>query len=150
MDGMILGMIMLPAPRDLTSLVIRTEFGNDVAREVLQAKIDTSREPGYRSATYVSDPAFTGVTVQELLEAEVTATEDANVFYLFLAVASCLADREHRLPAVDLSRQGRNVRPARPHLPRLERIMPNRVRRRQGVEAVVPCRCVELFRGWRR
>jgi hypothetical protein len=104
-------MVTLLHPDDLTSLVIRTEFGDDVAWEMLQAAIDSSHEQAYRFATYVSDPAFAGVTVQALVHTDSAASEDRKVAYLFVADETCLTDREHRLLAVDLHTEpGRTFR----------------------------------------
>jgi hypothetical protein len=100
----------LPQPDDLTSLVIRTGIGDNGAWEALRAEVEASHEPEYRFATWISDPAFQGVTVQELIEADAAADDD-KVFYLFLADDFCLADVEHRLLAVDLNREpGRTFR----------------------------------------
>jgi hypothetical protein len=63
---MITGMTSLPQPDDLTSLVLRTDFNDDAAWESLEAAIDSRGT--YRTATYVNDPAYAGVTVQELVD----------------------------------------------------------------------------------
>jgi hypothetical protein len=99
----------LPQPEDLTSLVLRTDFSDDVAWDALRAAIDELDE--YRFATFVSDPAFAGVTVRELVDIDAAAGDDTKVFYLFLADAECMTDAEHRLLAVDLSTEpGRTFR----------------------------------------
>src|SRR4051812_12453255 len=68
-------------------------------------------EPEYPFATWISDPTFQGVTIDELVEADAAADDDSKVFYLFLAYDFCLADAEHRLLAVDLNREpGRTFR----------------------------------------
>ncbi len=103
------GMTSLPQPDDLTSLVLRTDFSDDTAWEVLQVAIDSS--DGYRNATYVSDPAFAGVTVQALVDADAAASDDDKLTYIFLADATTLTDDEHRLLAVDLyTEPGRRFR----------------------------------------
>ncbi len=52
----------LPQPADLTSLVLRTDFSDEEAWEILQAEVNASAE--YPCATYVSDPAYAGVSIQ--------------------------------------------------------------------------------------
>jgi hypothetical protein len=90
----------LPQPDDLTSLVLRIDFSDDAAWEALQAAIDGTNE--YRQATYVSDPAYAGVTVQALVNADATADDEDKLTYLFLADAVTMADEERALLAVDL------------------------------------------------
>jgi Domain of unknown function (DUF6924) len=99
--------ITLPQPDDLTSLVIRTGMGDDRAWTALRTEVEACHETGYRFATWISDPAFQGVTVDELVDVDA----DRKVFYLFLADDFCLADVEHRMLAVDLNREpGRTFR----------------------------------------
>jgi hypothetical protein len=103
--------ITLPQPDDLTSLVIRTGFGDEREWEALRAEVESSHEPAYSFATWISDPAYRDATVDELAEADAAADDDSKVFYLFLADAFCLADTEHRMLAVDLNREpGRRLR----------------------------------------
>ena len=89
----------LPQPDDLTSLVVRTDFGDDAAWEAVRAAVDGVE---YGHATYVSDRAFDGVSVQELVEADAAADEVGKLTYLFLADAVTMAGGEHSLLAVDL------------------------------------------------
>lgn len=89
----------LPQPEDLTSLVLRTDFSNDAAWDAVRAAIDGADV--HRSATYVSDPLFTGVSVQALVD-EDAAADDDKLFYLFLADTTTMIDAEHPLLAVDL------------------------------------------------
>lgn len=58
----------LPLPADLTSLVLRSDFSDERAWETLQATMDASGD--YPCATYVSDLAYAGVSVQALIEAD--------------------------------------------------------------------------------
>lgn len=102
-------MVSLPQPYDLTSLVLRIDFSDDSAWEALQAAIDGFSWRG--AATYVSDPAFAGATVQTLVEADTAAEDDEKVTYLFLADAATMTDDEHPLLAVDLyTEPGRTFR----------------------------------------
>ncbi|MGW2254300.1 DUF6924 domain-containing protein [Kitasatospora sp. NPDC001660] len=90
----------LPRPDDLTSLVLRTDFSSDAAWEVVRTTIDRSSED--RTATYVSDPAFSGVGLQALVAADAAADEDDKICHLFLADTITMTDEEHPLLAVDL------------------------------------------------
>jgi hypothetical protein len=106
---MIAGMVSLPQPDDLRSLVLRVDFGDDMAWDMLQAAIDGFDE--YRHATYVSDREFAGVSVQALVEMDAAASDGEKVTYLFLADATCMTDDEHPLLAVDLyAEPGRTFR----------------------------------------
>jgi Domain of unknown function (DUF6924) len=99
----------LPQPDDLTSLVLRTDFSDDRAWEVVQMTITASSE--YPSATYVSDPAYAGVHIQDLVDADSIADDDEKIFHVFLADEITMADAEHPLLAVDLaSEPGRTFR----------------------------------------
>ncbi|SEK51659.1 DUF6924 domain-containing protein [Streptacidiphilus jiangxiensis] len=91
----------LPHPDDLTSLVLRTDFSDDSAWAALQAAIDDGDES--RHATYVSDPAFAGATVQSLVDADGSAVEKDKLYYLFVADETTMTDPEHPLLAVDLA-----------------------------------------------
>ena len=102
-------MTPLPAPDDLTSLILRTSFGNDAAWDDLRAVLRS--EGAHRSATYVTDPAWAGATVQSLVDTDAAADEDDRIGYLFLADDVALGDDEHLLLAVDLAEEpGRTFR----------------------------------------
>lgn len=102
-------MIALPSPEDLTSLVLRTDFSNDAAWDELRAVLRS--EGGHRSATYVSDPQFDGVTIQALVDADAAAAEDDKLTYVFLADSTSMSDDEHSLLVVDLEEEpGRTFR----------------------------------------
>ncbi len=90
----------LPQPDDLTSLGLRTDFSDDHAWADLKVTIDNQGE--YPAATYVSDPAYTGITIGALVEADAAAQRPDKVTYLFVADATTMADDEHLLLAVDL------------------------------------------------
>lgn len=91
----------LPQPEDLTSLVLRTDFGDEQVWEAVQMTIDASCE--YPCATYVSDLAYADVDIQALLDADANADDEDKVFYLFLADEITMTDAEHPLLAVDLA-----------------------------------------------
>jgi hypothetical protein len=99
----------LPQPEDLTSLVLRSDFNDDSAWDLLKAAID-SWAPDHM-ATYVSDPAYADVAVQTLVDIDAAASDDDKVFYLFLADAVTMTEPEHPLLAVDLDDEpGRTFR----------------------------------------
>ncbi|MFE7902575.1 DUF6924 domain-containing protein [Streptomyces sp. NPDC057424] len=99
----------LPQPDDLTTLVLRTDFGDEAAWEALCAALDGAG--AFPCATRVSDPRFTGVGLQALLAEESAADEDERVCEVFLADATTLAGPEHPLLAVDLfTEPGRTFR----------------------------------------
>lgn len=90
----------LPQPRVDTSLVLRTDFSDDQAWEALQAAISDEDEHG--EATFVSDPAYEGATVQSLIDVDVAAADDARVCHVFVADAVAMTGGEHALLVVDL------------------------------------------------
>ncbi|MEV4516751.1 hypothetical protein AB0K00_48340 [Dactylosporangium sp. NPDC049525] len=88
----------LPQPEDLASLVLRTDFSDDAAWAAVMAAIDAETD----GATFVSDPAYDGVSIQALVDADAAASEDEQITYLFLADATTMRDEERPLLAVDL------------------------------------------------
>jgi len=102
-------MAALPSPDDLTSLVLRTDFSDDAAWDELRAVLRS--EGAHRSATYVSDPTYAGVTIQTLVDTDAAASEDDKLTYVFLADAVTMSDDERLLLAVDLEAEpGRTFR----------------------------------------
>lgn len=94
----------LPQPDDLTSLVLRVDFRDDDRWNALVDALD-------EAATCVSDPAFDGVTIDDVVAADRAAAEDDRLFDLFVADAVTLSDDEQLLLAVDLDAQpGRTFR----------------------------------------
>ncbi|GAA0270492.1 hypothetical protein GCM10009527_078500 [Actinomadura nitritigenes] len=101
-------MTPLPEPADLASLVMRTDFTDDMAWEALKAALEASHSGG---ATYVSDPAYAGVSVQTLVAADAAAADEEKLTYLFLADATTMTGDERSLLAVDLYEEpGRTFR----------------------------------------
>lgn len=84
----------LPKAWDMTSLVIRTDFGSDASWERVQAAIHEPAE--HPNPTYVDDPAYENLTVQTLIEAE------SSPSHVFLADAVTMGSEDHPLLAVDL------------------------------------------------
>ncbi|MEU6946540.1 hypothetical protein ABZ957_15110 [Streptomyces sp. NPDC046316] len=103
----------LPQPDDLTSLVLRTDFGDEGAWDAVRVALDSAGE--YSHATYVSELRFAGVGVAALMAEEAAADEDEQIVYMFLADAATMKDPGHPLLAVDLADEpGRTFRvPAR-------------------------------------
>ncbi|MFF8414005.1 DUF6924 domain-containing protein [Streptomyces omiyaensis] len=103
----------LPQPDDLTSLVLRTDFGDDGSWDAVRAALDATDESSH--ATYVSELRFAGVEVRALVDEESAADEDARIGDVFLADATTMSEPDHPLLAVDLSEEpGRTFRvPAR-------------------------------------
>lgn len=101
--------MVLPQPEDLTSLVLRVDFTDDVAWEAIRAAITGAHE--YLTATFVSDPVFADVSVEALVEAVAAASEDEKLTYVFIADAVAMVDEEHPLLVVDLfDEPGRSFR----------------------------------------
>ena len=102
-------MLALPQPDDLTSLILRIDFTDDAAWAEVQTALDAE------GATCVSDPRYSGVTIQALVDADSAAIADDKLTYLFIADAITIADTERPLLAVDLyDEPGRTFRlPAR-------------------------------------
>ncbi|MER5757797.1 hypothetical protein [Streptomyces sp. NPDC002082] len=99
----------LPHPDDLTSLVLRTDFGDEGAWDAFRAALDAAGE--YPHATYVSDLRFADVDVQALVDEEAAAEEDDQIVYMFLADTITMGDPGHPVLAVDLSDEpGRTFR----------------------------------------
>jgi hypothetical protein len=99
----------LPQPDDLTSLVLRTDFGDDGAWNAVRAALDAADD--YSHATYVSELRFAGVEVQALMDEEAAADEEAQIIHIFLADATTMKGPDHALLAVDLSDEpGRTFR----------------------------------------
>ncbi|MEU4778063.1 hypothetical protein [Micromonospora sp. NPDC023633] len=66
---------------------------------------------GHGSATFVSDPHYAGLSLQELVDADNAASHENKLIYLFLADATTMTDGERPLLAVDLAHEpGRTFR----------------------------------------
>ncbi|MFF4188525.1 DUF6924 domain-containing protein [Streptomyces sp. NPDC001691] len=99
----------LPQPDDLNSLVLRTDFSDEVAWDAVRTALDAADE--YSHATFVSDLRFDRVSVQSLLDEESAAEEDDQITYLFVADSTTMTDPDRPLLAVDLGDEpGRTVR----------------------------------------
>ncbi|MER5185384.1 hypothetical protein ABT009_45165 [Streptomyces sp. NPDC002896] len=90
----------LPQPADLTSLVLRTDFSDDAAWDAVRAAIDGADV--HPNATYVSDPRFTEVSIQVLVDEDAAAEEDDKITYAFLADTTTMTEPSRPLLVVDL------------------------------------------------
>ncbi|WP_329098233.1 hypothetical protein OG979_21275 [Actinomadura citrea] len=90
----------LPRPNDMTSLILRTDFSSDSAWAELKTAIEGQDEDAY--ATYVSDPLYSGISIQRLVDLDAAASGDDKLTYIFLADAATMSDDERPLLAVDL------------------------------------------------
>jgi hypothetical protein len=96
---MIAGMTALPQPGDLAGLVLRTDFTDDSAWLRVQELY------GEEGTTYVSDPAYAGASIADLVAADAAADDGDKILDLFLADAVTMTVAGHPLLAVDLSEQ---------------------------------------------
>ena len=96
----------LPAPDDLTSLVLRTDFSDDEKWEAVQVEVDSWSD--HKQAVYVSDRTYDSVDIQWLVAADGPADAD-KIFYLFVADSITMNDPEHPLLAVDLADEPRRT-----------------------------------------
>jgi hypothetical protein len=91
----------LPQPRAETILVLRTvlrtDFSDDAAWEALKAAI--SAEDGHGEATFGSDQAYDGASVQSLIAADTAADDDAKVRDVFVADSVAMTGSNHALLA---------------------------------------------------
>ncbi len=87
---------MLPSPKEGTSLVLRTDFSDDAAWEAICAAIE-SPAGGFRAyVDCVSDPQFSGATVEQLVSQETTHT------VLFIVDSKSLTHADRPILVVDL------------------------------------------------
>ena len=57
---------------------------------------------GVEDGTYVSDPAYSGITIETLVNADAAAADDEKLTYLLIADAVTMADEDHPLLALAL------------------------------------------------
>lgn len=88
----------LPTPRDLHSLVIRTDFADDLAWQAVRARL-TARTGMFRAnLDFVDDRRYENLTVEGLL----ALTDDCEETFVFLADRETIAHPDHPLLIVDL------------------------------------------------
>ena len=96
----------LPLPSDDSALVLRTDFRDDTAWAALQAAVAAAWMDD-ELVTYVSDPAFAGLTAQQAA----SAVNGAEVAEVFIADEKTLSGVGFALLAVDLfTEPGRTFR----------------------------------------
>ncbi len=82
------------------SLFLRTDFSDDGAWEVLREAIQEPSIEGFvASFDYVSDPIYSGLGVEELLNLR---PDVAGHYFLYIADAACLTNPERPILVVDM------------------------------------------------
>ena len=89
---------MKSLPRSDQALVIRTDFSDDIAWNTVVTAIRQPVEGFYAYVELVDDPAFNGLTVEQL----VTLRDDLSKSYTIVADAVTMSGAEHPLLVVDL------------------------------------------------
>ena len=98
---------MKPIPKTEHSLLLRVDYADDAAWNALCAAIQQPVGEFRAYVTPVSDPAYDGATVAEI----VRLASDPDRRFAFLADRIALADREHPLLVVDMGHEpGRTFR----------------------------------------
>ena len=99
---------MKPLPKTEDSLVLRTDFSDDAAWDALCAAIQEPNEEGFKAYVYcVSDPAYGGLTVEEL----VALARGGDKTFAFVADRTTFTDLERPILVVDLYEEsGRTFR----------------------------------------
>lgn len=91
---------MKPVPKTKHSLVLRTDFSDDAAWEALRAAIEEPSEEGFKAnVNYISDPAYDGLTVEQLVA---LAPKDGDRSFVFIADRTTFSDPERPVLVVDL------------------------------------------------
>src|ERR1700677_2636696 len=93
---------MKQLPETDNTLLLRTDFSDDSAWESLSAAIQRPVGEFRASVTPVSDPAFDGAPVEEVLE---RLAEESDHSFLFIADRFALTDPDHPVLVVDLIEQ---------------------------------------------
>lgn len=91
------------------SLLLRMDFSDQLAWEALCEAVQVPSDDGFvASFDFVSDPVYSGIKIEELLELQPKGAEHN---FLFIADAECLANSEHPILVVDLHTEpGRTFR----------------------------------------
>ena len=93
----------LPTPNDLHSLVIRTDFIDDVAWKAVRARLTAQTGMFRANLDFVDDRRYENLTIDGLL----ALTEGSDLTFIFLADRETLAQPEHPVLVVDLFEDGR-------------------------------------------
>jgi hypothetical protein len=99
---------MKKLPKTENGLVIRTDFSDDSAWEAVRTAIRAAGGELPDFVTYISDPAYQGLTVNQLTE---LVPEGAEPTYVFMVDHTTLTHPDHPILVVDLySERGRTFR----------------------------------------
>lgn len=98
-------MLKLPLTED--SVLVRTDFSDEVAWKTLCREIEKPAGEFQAYLTFVSDPAFDGASIQQLIDAGI----ESGRSFLLIADGEAINDPEHKAMAVDLVEEpGRTFR----------------------------------------
>ena len=98
---------MRPIPETDNALVLRTDFSNEAAWEDARSAITEPVGDFEAHVTFVSDPAYEGISKSDLLH----ALEGTPRSYLFVVDEKTLTDTEHPILVIDLFEElGRTFR----------------------------------------
>lgn len=104
-------------PKSNQSLVIRTDFSNDAAWQAVVSEIRKPVDGFYAYVDFVDDPAFDGLTVQELVE----LGRDIPQSFAIVADRTTVESPERALLIVDLlTEPGRTFRALPVHIQAIE------------------------------
>ena len=100
---------MKKPPKSDNSLLLRTDFSDDAAWAALCEAVQLPSKEGFQARLeYVSDPAYDGLTVEQLV---VLAPKGGEHTFAFVVDQVALTDRERPVLVVDLSDEpGRTFR----------------------------------------
>jgi hypothetical protein len=89
-----------PLPKTQNSLVLRTDFSDDAAWDALCAAIQKPTEEGFKAyVDYLSDPAYDGLTVEQLV---VLSRKGGDRSFAFIADRATFTNPERPVLVVDL------------------------------------------------
>ncbi|HEX3049966.1 MAG TPA: hypothetical protein VHP83_04870 [Aggregatilineaceae bacterium] len=99
---------MKPLPETEQSLVLRTDFSDDAAWQSLCAAIEAPVGDFRAYVEFVSDPAFDGLTLDQVLALH---PQGAGRTFMFIVDQRAISDPEHPIRVVDLYEEpGRTFR----------------------------------------
>jgi hypothetical protein len=94
---------MKKLPKAVTdkSLLLRTDFSDDSAWAALCRAVEVPSEEGFLAGLeYLSNPAYAGLTVEQLLALK---PKQSGHYFIFIADAICLSSPELPILVVDLN-----------------------------------------------
>ncbi len=96
-------MSKLPPPDDLHSHVIRTDFTDEAAWQVVRQELAAANGPFKANLQFIDDRRFDQLTVEGLL----ALTDGADQTFIFLADRETMTRPDHPVLVVDLFEDGR-------------------------------------------